>query len=315
MPGIVEEIVNGTFYCILAASLFAWVQIVRKKVMKRLPILEPQTRKLPFWTLAEFFVCFGMFIVCTAAGQTVSRRWMSPATIEKLNSGTFDDFSSLSSNDLLIMIMTGSVASLLAMLSVVVWMNLVSRRLLNAYGLWPNWDDIKLGCKAAFFVLPPVLLISTVIDHFVAYEHQVLDAIGKQPAIETLCLLTFTTVLFTPIFEEFLFRMLLQGGAEQIARRLKLTGRVESLPEHLNVDPIPASEVATWPWWPVLMGSATFSMMHIGQGAAPIPLFFLALALGYLYRQTGRLWPCITVHMILNTFTIVIVILTVYFEK
>jgi len=56
-------------------------------------------------------------------------------------------------------------------------------------------------------------------------------------------------------------------------------------------------------------------MMHIGQGAAPIPLFFLALALGYLYRQTGRLWPCIMVHMILNTFTIVIVILTVYFEK
>jgi membrane protease YdiL (CAAX protease family) len=45
--------------------------------------------------------------------------------------------------------------------------------------------------------------------------------------------------------------------------------------------------------------------MHLGQGAAPIPLFFFSLGVGYLYRQTGRLWPCIIVHFLLNAFSMI----------
>ncbi|MFG0290956.1 MAG: CPBP family intramembrane glutamic endopeptidase [Rhodopirellula sp. JB044] len=55
--------------------------------------------------------------------------------------------------------------------------------------------------------------------------------------------------------------------------------------------------------WPIVVASILFAVMHWGQGLAPIPLFFLSLGLGYLYRQTGSLVPSIVVHFVLNGFT------------
>ena len=52
--------------------------------------------------------------------------------------------------------------------------------------------------------------------------------------------------------------------------------------------------------WPILVSSLVFALLHLGQGGAPIPLFFLAVGLGFLYQRTGRLTPCIVVHMLLN---------------
>ena len=51
---------------------------------------------------------------------------------------------------------------------------------------------------------------------------------------------------------------------------------------------------------PVLCSSTLFALAHWGHGAAPIPLFALALGLGYLYLRTHRVLPCILVHLLLN---------------
>lgn len=59
-----------------------------------------------------------------------------------------------------------------------------------------------------------------------------------------------------------------------------------------------------WDRAAIVFSSAIFALMHLGHGAAPIPLFFLALALGYLYQRTGRLLPSITVHLCLNAFSL-----------
>ncbi len=56
--------------------------------------------------------------------------------------------------------------------------------------------------------------------------------------------------------------------------------------------------------WPIYVTSAIFACLHIGQGAAPIPLFVLAVVLGYLYRKTESILPCIVLHMLLNTFSL-----------
>lgn len=56
-------------------------------------------------------------------------------------------------------------------------------------------------------------------------------------------------------------------------------------------------------WMPMIVSAAVFALAHVGQGAAPVPLFVFGLALGYLYRQTGSLWPCIVLHMGLNGFS------------
>ena len=53
--------------------------------------------------------------------------------------------------------------------------------------------------------------------------------------------------------------------------------------------------------WPIFISSTLFALMHWRQGPDPIPLFILAIALGYLYRQTHRILPSIVVHMLLNS--------------
>jgi hypothetical protein len=64
------------------------------------------------------------------------------------------------------------------------------------------------------------------------------------------------------------------------------------------VDPMLA---ATKPaWWPVALSSLLFAMTHWGQGLAPIPLFFFAAILGYVYQRTHRLWPSLVAHSLLN---------------
>ncbi len=53
-------------------------------------------------------------------------------------------------------------------------------------------------------------------------------------------------------------------------------------------------------WIPILVTSSLFALAHLGHGPDWIPLFFLAMGLGYLYQRTGRILPCIVVHMLVN---------------
>lgn len=72
---------------------------------------------------------------------------------------------------------------------------------------------------------------------------------------------------------------------------------------------LPANETPTIftaaprPWWPTVLSSLLFSLAHFGHGLDPIPLFFLSLGLGIIFRQTGRLLPCVLLHMFFNGFS------------
>jgi len=306
-----ENVLDAFFICVLIASVIAWIWLAQTRIAKRLPLVEPEGRRRPFWTFAEFFVCFGLFIVCTGAAQSFGQRWMSPETTERLEAGTFS-MAELPASDMTRIILMSSLASALAMTSVMVWMNFTNVRQLKLYGILPNWDDVKLGAKTSFLVLPPVLLISTVIDSLIKYEHPVLDTIGLEPTGWSLFMLAVTTILWTPMFEEFTFRVLLQGGAEQFTRRLAANAQKEPPVPQRDVDYINPEEVTTWSWWPVVMSSGTFAVLHLGQGGAAVPLFFLAIALGYLYRQTGRLGPSLVVHLALNAFTMIVATMNMF---
>ncbi len=63
------------------------------------------------------------------------------------------------------------------------------------------------------------------------------------------------------------------------------------------------SNLRRFGYWPIFVSSLCFALVHYGQGLAPIPLFILALGLGYLFRQTGSLVACITVHFLLNFYS------------
>lgn len=72
----------------------------------------------------------------------------------------------------------------------------------------------------------------------------------------------------------------------------------------------PASDRPIY-WAPIVISSIAFSLVHLGHGPAPVPLFFLALVLGYLYQRTHRILPCIALHMSLNAFSMGILWLSV----
>ena len=57
------------------------------------------------------------------------------------------------------------------------------------------------------------------------------------------------------------------------------------------------------PFWPIVVSAALFAGVHISHGPDFVPLFFFSLGLGYLYRQTHRIVPSMTVHLLLNLFS------------
>jgi membrane protease YdiL (CAAX protease family) len=59
-------------------------------------------------------------------------------------------------------------------------------------------------------------------------------------------------------------------------------------------------------WLPIIISSVLFGLAHLGYGPEPVPLFFLALILGYLYYRTHRIVPCIVAHAVFNAFTMIV---------
>lgn len=76
---------------------------------------------------------------------------------------------------------------------------------------------------------------------------------------------------------------------------------------------------ATFPHWitdviPITVCSALFALMHYSHGPDFIPLFFLALGLGYLYRRTHRITPSLVVHFLLNLTSMLALCAAIYGE-
>lgn len=62
--------------------------------------------------------------------------------------------------------------------------------------------------------------------------------------------------------------------------------------------------------WPILVSALLFATLHASHGPAPVPLFLLAIGLGYVYRQTHRILPCIVAHLLLNASSLLVLLIT-----
>ncbi len=204
-------------------------------------------------------------------------------------------------------------------------------------------QDLKIGGIAFLMVLPIVLGIQWLLSHLVEYDHETIRLFQENFSLRTALIGWFTAVLVAPMCEEVFFRGLVQGWLQRIAigpargldvkviiggwpdERSNLTGPSKNLVGEFetqtgairysdNPYTSPAADTAVvkaesirhpdaWYWAPILLSSGLFALAHLGQGLAPIPLFVFGFALGYLYRRTGSLIPCITVHFLLNAFT------------
>lgn len=298
---------ESLFIGVAIASAAGWVWLIFRRWLARKAFLAPRPQRVPYWSLAEFFVGAGLMLVCLNIVAFIAHYGLGvglPA------GGTPPDGErgQPSSNGVVVSALVGTTVHLAVLACLMVWMGLTRRESLARWGLWPSWGDVRLGLVASLLILPPTLLLNQLLNQFVAeYKHTVLEAVRQNPTLAVFLSLTVSVAIVTPIFEEFLFRGLLQGGLQKLARRRLVAERERVAPEDQPSvsELVTPAEVAAWRWAPVVISSAIFAGMHFGQGAAPIALFFFALALGYLYRQTGRLWPCITVHFMLNLFSMV----------
>lgn len=140
--------------------------------------------------------------------------------------------------------------------------------------------DAMLGISACAAALVPVygvqMLLVWVLE--LPSSHPTVEALLANPSWELITAAALMAVVIAPIFEELAFRVLLQGGLERYAGRRAC--------------------------WPIAVSSVVFALAHLGQGWAPVPLFIVAVVLGYLYRQTHRIAPIIAMHMAFNALSL-----------
>lgn len=290
---------------LLVAAIVGFAMWIRAAYQNRshlgelLPSLVPaRERKFPFWNAGDALIMFGLMLVIVGLVQTlllqqgilVRRPGEGEPPLTEAQTAS-NQFSLITAS------LCAGLASLLVMLG---FLRSKCDDVIGRLGLRFNLADVWLGLKASLMVLPPVLLVSGLMNVLIKYEHPVLDVLSGMDSVPKLLLLFVTTAIATPIVEEFLFRGLLIGGLERLAQAIKV-GDLESWEQE--------NEGKVWHDrfdWPVIISSLVFALMHFGQGAAPVPLFLLALALGYLYRQTGSLIAPIVLHMVLNSMTLIV---------
>ncbi|MEO0530903.1 MAG: CPBP family intramembrane glutamic endopeptidase [Planctomycetota bacterium] len=146
--------------------------------------------------------------------------------------------------------------------------------------------DAMLGLSACTVALLPVYGVQMLLVWGIGVpsSHPTVEALLADPSWELIVAATLMAVVIAPIFEELAFRVLLQGGLERYAGRRAC--------------------------WPIAVSSTVFAMAHVGQGWAPVPLFVVAIVLGYLYRQTHRIMPIIVMHMAFNALSLAAAIAT-----
>jgi membrane protease YdiL (CAAX protease family) len=192
--------------------------------------------------------------------------------------------------------------------------------------------DIMVGLIAFLAIGPIVYTLQDVLTRAytaIAGEspgvHPLIKTVESQPTQSVLLLTAVSAVLVAPVVEEFIFRAVLQGWLEKLFRKVHIAAdqrqdnsaaaNAESRPP-TQLDPsnpYAAGDVDERQYMsaaisvpepvlvaPIFFSSLLFAIFHIGHGLAPIPLFFLALVLGFLYQRTHRILPCVVVHLCIN---------------
>ena len=183
-------------------------------------------------------------------------------------------------------------------------------------------SDVGIGFVACLASLLPIYAINLLLNSIFTPEeqHPLMEQLSEHRTPQMFIVAIVTALIAAPIFEEFTFRLLLQGwlercedealGYQATARQPIVTETaggevVEVEPERDRPRPS-RGWITSLPhgWMPILISSVLFGLAHVGHGVAPVPLVLLGLVLGYLYQRTHRIVPCIVAHMLFNGYSL-----------
>ena len=326
---------------LLAASLYHWVSLVRH-VSEGVPLVPLEPRQVAPWTGLD--VVMALVILFGAYGF-VHVIWEQFLGI-RVGDPNLTDLKPTARATVLVM---GSLAHLatfvLSLLFTAIRTNSTAADV--GFDFSRLGYDMRLGLRMFVLVAPPIYLLQFVLHQWFPTVHPLIELIRAHPDPLFFAASGFSAVIVAPLAEEYLFRVLLQGWLQKLrwvwqSEPVKVingsnkeaiatdNASESSVAMHVSeLNPYSASQtkpdidevdsdssaITAVPLWPILVSSLLFAAAHFSHGPDPIPLFFLAMAIGYLYRQTNRIAPCIVVHFCLNGLTMFALLVSVYFGE
>ena len=319
------------FFGLIAAAIPLWIRLFQSLARGR-PALQPRLRIQSPFGLIDIGIMFTCWFVSQIAAVAMLIVFMGVWPLELDN---------LSLENEIALLITVSVSQLVFTLMGVAIIALRYGYAPRIFGWQPEhyWSDLRIGTLAFFAIAPVIMTIQLILTQYIEYSHTTLSLLEKNPTPAGIAAAWLMAVIVAPISEELFFRGVFQSwlqrqtffsldiSPEQIfggwtrywlkpSREMELitsstaTGSVYQ-PIKVYSDLPDQTRLA---WTPVFISALVFASVHLGQGPAPIPLFFFGLALGYVYRQTGSTFSCIVMHMLLNGITMFLVTADALFQ-
>jgi membrane protease YdiL (CAAX protease family) len=178
------------------------------------------------------------------------------------------------------------------------------------------FTGVRAGVLAFFLVVPVVYATFAVAllvynpdpQELEARRHDIEKMVRNEAGVPGVILAVLSAVIVAPAAEELIFRGVLQSWLGRVFRQLG--SKSESLSEQgieLTDGEVPSATAVPNPRderradrFALVTSSFLFALMHFPQMPAPVAIFVLALALGYLYQRTGSLVASITLHAMFN---------------
>lgn len=299
MDNDVEMLALVMVLVLIVASVIAWCVLIAR-VSNRAVLSYSPRRRVP-WGLIDL----ALILIMIAVTGVVTAELLIVFDVTRPG----QEFETLAPQMQLIAILASSISMFAGLVLSLGLIWLKNRPTLQDFGL--SARDVLLqvwiGVAAFLLVAAPVYAMQyLLVEVFeLRYEHPLIELVKSHPSFSTIAVSFIIAVVIAPLTEEFIIRVVLQGWLERIPGH-----RAETSTLLLGgVDPSPADHPSIWP---VIVSSALFALLHISHGVGVIPLFVLAFGLGYVYRQTHRVLPCIVIHMLFNAFSLFLLLAEVY---
>ena len=212
------------------------------------------------------------------------------------------------------------LSQLAATLLTIVYL-LIRHRRVQWLGLRASFGEkLLVGIVSSFMLIPIVMAIQMFVTTLIPYEHPTLDSLVENFSLPTAIWAWIAAVGVAPLTEEFFFRGIIQSWLQRVfdydePKEVWFIGGPVIANTARESDKETETQRLLRFWSPVLITSVLFALMHMGQGPAPIPLFFLSLGIGYIFRMTGSFIPCVIIHLILNSLSMIVLTLTILFPE
>jgi len=177
----------------------------------RLPLIAWNPRRPVPWALIDLVILIGVYVVGSLAVSAILHRtgWIEGANeVQKL---------SLEQRKVFIV---GNLAVSVFILAIgLPLVSLRTKAALRDFGwsLADVWNDLRLGCIGFVMLAPPVYALQGLLVYFwKPSKHPLMEMFKGTPDDSFFALLFVSAAVVAPLFEELMFRVLLQGFLEKV---------------------------------------------------------------------------------------------------